>query len=371
MKIHRISSGDSAFIIDPSVDIIIWNDHMPDVAPAYGTMSLDKAREEYFGKNTIIEMFNNQGLNYKDYFFVFDNYLNLEGFDQHSFFYPRFFLNVIKKFLLCSPNHKIDFTTKKNSVNCLMHKHRSQRLLASCWFANNPVKDLLYTQFWAHDKQDVITELDEMLQLSNLTDWTHNYGPKCIMLKSCHGAPPDLTSFNFKSNNMYEKNAMNFFENIANMYYRTVFSVTLEPVFWERGSHVTEKYVNAIYGGTIPIVNGYRVYDDLNKLGFDTFSDIIDTSSQHELDPIMGVWNMLEKNKNVFAKWKEIISDSQIQKRIANNLDLIKCPDKIFKNFLETYSGASLQKVLDIKDLLKTLDFPYIDMLNDSDIINK
>jgi hypothetical protein len=344
-------------------DAIVCDDHMPHVDLLSGTMSLDATRTEYFGKNTIIETFNNQGLDYKDYFFVFDSYLNLEGFDQHSVFYPKFFLKTIEKFLAYSPTYKIDFAMKKNSVNCLMHKNRSSRILASCWFANNPINDLLYTQFWSHNNHELIMHLEELLQLGNLTDWNHSYGPEYKMLKQCIDSSFNIT----ESGYYYDQIAINFFEKIAHMYYSTVFSVTLEPVFWEHGSMLTEKYAHAVYGGTIPILNGYQVYDNLNKLGFDTFSDIIDTSSQHELDPILRIWNMLEKNKNVFAQWKEIISDVQIQKRMVNNLDLIQCPEKIFKNSLASIDKTSLQKVIDIKDSLTALRFPCLDMLNVSD----
>ena len=367
MQVYIIGPNNSKDIINPLADAIVCGDHMPPVDLLSSTMPLDAARNEYFGKNTIIEIFNNQGLDYKDYFFVFDQYLNLEGFDQHSFFYPVILLYLVETFLVHSPSHEIDFSMKMASVNCPMNKNRSQRILASCWFANNPVDDLVYTQFWSEQDNDTILHLDELLQLGNLTDWTHSYGPECKMLNRRIGPIHNVTKVN--SENLYEQITINFFEKISHMYYRTVFSVDLEPVFWEHGSMLTEKYINCIYGGTIPIVNGYQIYNNLNKLGFDTFSDIIDTSSQHQRNPVLRIWNMLEKNKNVFSQWKEIISDAQVQKRIVNNLKLIQCPEKIFENSLKHVNQSALQKVIDIKDSLKALRFPYIDMLNVSNRI--
>jgi hypothetical protein len=260
----------------------------------------------------------------------------------------------------------IDFASKQNSINCPMHKHRSQRILVSGWFANNPIEGLSYTQFWTQDDHDMIMHLDELLQLGRLIDWTHSYGPESKLLEQhTIGTPTHLQNSDDTNKNLWFPE--NFFRDLSTMFHSTVFSTVLEPVFWEHGSGLTEKYINAIYGGTIPVVNGYRVYDSLGKLGFDTFSDIIDTSSQYELDPILRVWNMLEKNKNIFQQWKQIISDAQVQKRIVNNLKLMQCPDKIFKNSLSLNSKLCLQRATSIQDSLKTFKFPYVDLLNVSD----
>jgi len=365
MKIQSIGPKIYTNGIDPLADVFICYDIMPNVDFS-SEMSLDRSRLEYFGKNTIIEMFSTQGLNYKDYFFVFDTYLNLEGFDQNSFFYPACLLTTAQYYLSYAPDHVIDFANKKNSVNCPMHKHRSQRILASGWFANNPIDGLLYTQFWSKDDHDMIMHLDELLQLGGLIDWTHSYGPASKLLEQhTIGTPTYLTNSNDPNKSYWRPK--NFFRDLSNMFYSTVFSTVLEPVFWEHGSGLTEKYVNAIYGGTIPVVNGYRVYDSLGQLGFDTFSDIIDTSSQYELDPVLRIWNMLEKNKNIFSHWEEIISDAQVQKRIVSNLDLMRSPEKIFKNSLASTNKLSLQRATSIKDSLKTLKFPYADLINVSD----
>jgi hypothetical protein len=365
MKIQLISPKTWKNSIDPLVDVFIWEDHMPNINfPS--DLTLDRSRLEYFGKNTIIEMFSTQGLNYKDYFFVFDTYLNLEGFDQNSFFYPATILNWTQYYLSYAPDHMIDFANKKNSVNCHMHKHRSQRILASGWFANNPIDGLLYTQFWSKDDHDMIMHFDELLQLGGLIDWTHSYGPESKLLEQhTIGTPTHLQNSDDTNKNLWFPE--NFFRDLSTMFHSTVFSIVLEPAFWEYGSGITEKYINAIYGGTIPVVNGYRVYDSLGKLGFDTFPDIIDTSSQYELDPVLRIWNMLEKNKNIFSQWEEIISDAQVQKRIINNLKLMQCPDKIFKNSLSLNSKLCLQRATSIRDSLKTFKFPYVDLLNDSD----
>jgi hypothetical protein len=144
----------------------------------------------------------------------------------------------------------------------------------------------------------------------------------------------------------------------------TAISVVLEPVFWEHASIATEKYMHAIYGGTIPLVSGYKIYDSLAILGFDTFSDIIDTSSQYELDPVIRIWNMLENNKNLFSHWQDLISDPHVQNRILKNLTLLQNPEQIFMNSLKLNSKQSLSRIMPFKDSLKTYEFQYIDMLS-------
>jgi hypothetical protein len=160
-------------------------------------------------------------------------------------------------------------------------------------------------------------------------------------------------------------NEENFFHSeVKTMFDTTAISIVLEPVFWEHGSNITEKYIHAVYGGTIPLVNGYKIYDVLSQLGFDTFSDVIDTSSQYELDPVLRVWNMLEKNKHVFAQWKELMSDQHIQNRLINNLNLLKTPNVLFCNILKLNTNKSLQKAISLQQLMISQQFMYADMLN-------
>jgi hypothetical protein len=239
-----------------------------------------------------------------------------------------------------------------------MNKIRDSRLLASCWFSNNKIDGFLYTQSWTSTDSTALAKLDELLQLGNIIDWTHEFGPHVKMLEqhwfTCDNYPIGK----------YSNNHDNFFNSgIKQIFDTTAISIVLEPVFWEHGSIVCEKYINAIYGGTIPIVSGYQVYDSLSKLGFDTFSDIIDTSSQYELDSVLRIWNMLEKNKKIFAQWQDIISDPQIQNRIVNNLTLLQTPDQIFKNSIISNGETAFKKFLSFKDHINSFAFTYSDRL--------
>jgi hypothetical protein len=334
---------------------------MTDINFSSSNLQLDDARIKYFGRNTIVDRFNDQGLNHKDYFFIFDTYLNFEDFNYNGYFYPSWLLNTVIDYQKFSPQHSIDFKEKPHSVNCVMNKIRESRLLTSCWFSNNKIDGLLHTQSWTSTHSTAINQLDELLQIGNLIDWTHESGPDVRMLDCRWIDHIGNTPARYYENSSVEANF--FTTEISEIFNSTAISVVLEPVFWEHGSIASEKYMHAIYGGTIPLVSGYKIYDSLATLGFDTFSDIIDTSSQYELDPILRVWNMLEKNKRLFLQWQELISDPHVQNRILNNFTLLQNPEQIFMNSLKLNSEQSLNKILSLKDSLKTYGFEYLDRL--------
>ena len=357
MNYQKIPPAPIITTLDSTVDFFVVSDHMPGSGPSVNwaaDLTLDQIKIKYFGQNSIVDMFNNQGLSHKDYFFIFNAYLNLHDFE--GYFYPRYLLDTAVSYQKFSPNHVIDFTQKKYSVNCVMNKPRPARYIASCWLYNNKIDRLLHTQSWAKNSSGLINQLDELLKLGNLIDWPHKSGPSVQMLDQ------HWIDHSGNSSADYGRNDENFFNSeIKTIFNTTAISVVLEPVFWEHGSIVSEKYMHAIYGGTIPVVSGYKIYDSLNKLGFDTFSDIIDTSSQHELNPVLRIWNMLEKNKNVFLQWQDIISDLKVQDRIINNLALLQNPTQIFKNSILLNSEKSYNNMLSLKDNLMSdrNNFPY------------
>jgi hypothetical protein len=384
MKFQTIYANTT--VIDSTVDFFIVTDHMSDANFISQSQSLNDCKK-YFGKNTIIDLFSNQGLKFKDYFFIFDHYLNFEDFD--GYFYPNYLLDTAihyqklnQKFF---PNYTNDFTKKTHSVNCITNKVRPARLLVSCWFANNQVDKLLHSQSWTSTDNHAMSLLDELLQIGDLIDWTHEFGPAVKMLEQQWIDSQHIDASQLLNNSTFGDN---FFKSTLNQIYKsTAISVVLEPVFWEHGSIATEKYMQAVYGGTIPLVNGYKIYDSFTTLGFDTFSDIIDTSSQYERNPILRIWNMLESNKHVFSQWQDIISDPHVQNRIDSNLILLKNPENIFKNSIKLNSKQSFNKMLsfrknldikkssksELKNFLGHLScgFQYLDLLDIPDKLNK
>ena len=358
--------------INPNVDFFIILDHIPYMEyKAFQT--LNDRRNKYFGNNTLVDLFASQGLDTKDYFFIFDTYLNSDDFESNGYFYPNWLLKAAIDYQKFSPDHKIDFAQKQYSVNCAMNKMRDARLLASCWFYNNKIDGLLHTQSWKSSDSTGLAKLDELLQLGSIIDWTHEFGPHVKMIEQqwIDSKVFVLDQAGSKiSVSPHYRNEENFFNSeVSQVFNTTAISVVLEPVFWEHASIACEKYMHAIYGGTIPLVSGYKIYDSLATLGFDTFSDIINTSSQYERDPILRIWNMLEKNKKLFLQWQELISDKQIQNRILNNLTLLQNPEQIFVNSLKLNSEESLAKIVALKSSLP--GFLYLDKLNIPNKTNK
>ena len=123
--------------------------------------------------------------------------------------------------------------------------------------------------------------------------------------------------------------------------------MVVSAVGWEWACDLDEKYLFAVYSGCIPLVHGYKIYDRLECLGFDTFRDIIDTSSQYEKNPILSIWNLLDSNLDFFKKAKNIIARPDIQARLQHNWRLSRNVKALYqnsKNNLNTPNGRALLK---------------------------
>jgi hypothetical protein len=149
-------------------------------------------------------------------------------------------------------------------------------------------------------------------------------------------------------------NVRNFEENIKYLVDQSIFSLVLESGTWEKQCVLTEKYLNAIYGGTIPILFGFGNYDIIENMGLDSFKDIINTSSQYEPNLITRTWKTLSDNVMVFNNATELMSDPQIQKRIQNNFDIVKnYHDWLIKSIISCNSNAVIEKFLKIQNQIE------------------
>jgi hypothetical protein len=183
---------------------------------------------------------------------------------------------------------------------------------------------------------------------------------------NCDFLEPHWFSYNNLPSYSY-KNGLNnaiVFKNCLkeNMFDPCAVTIVHEPIENDLGNCLTEKYVNAIYGGTIPIVLGYKVYDTLEKMGFETFADIIDVSSQDEIDPKLRVIHMLDRNKHILSNDAlKIIKDKKIQDRIKHNFDILRDSKKLKQAIIQTNTPNSYSKYLDLisnnKALLETYFF--------------
>jgi len=345
MKSYQVIAPDTKKLYD--VDFYINVDHVPTDKNIVEDpeKTLEEKREILVGKNTLLDMLN-RNTNPKQVKILDFGYLQINSlftlvlafwFVEECNKYDIFFKN-------CCNLDKY-FQQKTKNFVIAMNKIRPDRVITSCWLNNNtPYYDFLYTQSW--NQEDVTDQLYELLQIGDITDYKNSAN---ITLKTMprHWIGTEYTG----------KNARNFQQNVSDAFYSSVFSVVLEPVFWENGFGLSEKYLNALYGLTIPIVSGYNSCNCLKSMGFDVFDDIIDTSYQHIENASTRTWQMMELNKTVFSDAKNIIKDKGIQKRIIKNLEWARKPKELFETAFLNLNGVKekdffVQNYYDIKEIL-------------------
>lgn len=282
-----------------NVDIYYVEDHLHTISNVQDPLALTLAQKE---------------INKKEKFFIFDSYQFLKNYSLYCIYTHDFLLYTVDSYAQEFPNYELNFN-KHVAFNCQLNKSRYARVLASCWLANNyNPSDFIYSQPWTitNSMEQFLTDV----QLTYNFDLTPNLLPN-------HW-------FNYKNNepNDYLLNTSNaeVFKNCLKeqMFDPCVFSIVMEPIEFEAGCMISEKYVNAVYGGNIPIVYGYNIYNVLESIGFDTFSDIIDISSQDIVDPYQRVIHMFNSNKRVLTNYNNYVNNTSIQDRLNHNLNLLR-----------------------------------------------
>lgn len=121
-------------------------------------------------------------------------------------------------------------------------------------------------------------------------------------------------------------NASNFNRHLKDYYKSTVVEIVNETCFVEPGLHLTEKFINSIFGMNIPLLIGVPgVVGYVKSLGFDVFDDIVNTDYDTITDPIQRLICAITSNTRLlsdsqFAKE----SWSKCQARLINNLNWAK-----------------------------------------------
>ncbi len=346
MKSYQVIAPDTEKLYD--VDFYINTDHVPTAENIVedSEVTLEEKRDALVGKNTLLELFKKFNIDYENNIII-DTTGNQFSSTFSSLFCSFF---VIRECNLYSYQMKIAntsniFEKKTCAFNIVMNKIRPDRLLTSCWLNNNKQHyDFLYTQSW--NQADVTHQLYELLQIGGITDYKNSSN---ITIETM---PKKWIGSEYAGGN-----ATNFQQNVSDVFYQSVFSIVLEPVFWENDCNITEKYLNALYGLTIPIVSGYNSCNFLKSMGFDVFDDIIDTSYQHIENASTRSWQMMELNKTVFSDAKTIIKDKTVQQRIIKNLEWARQPRTLFETaFLNLNSVKEKQFFIDnyhdIKEIL-------------------
>ena len=346
MTTYQVISPDTKSIVDK--DFYINIDHVPPTSlHDFDGLTLEEKQNILFGYNSLYEMF--LAVNkITDDLVIIDTTGN-QTIDKISTLYLNLFF-VEESEYYCNEididdNYFHNFTSKSVNFNVIMNKIRPDRLLTSCWLYNNQHDyDFVYTQSW--NSEEVEVEIYELLQIGGLTDYKNSAG---LHLKTM---PKNWVGETYGGSN-----AINFKNIASETFYPSAVSVVVEPVFWENACHITEKYLNALYGLTIPIVSGYKCCDCLSKMGFDIFDDIVDTSYQYIENPVLRTWEMMERNKDLLNRGLELINDNTIQDRIIKNLEWARKPKEVFETAFMGLNGKKekeffVQNYVDIKEIL-------------------
>ena len=291
-------------------------DHMPAVSVDFPMDDVDEFKKLHYGKNTFLDELKK-----------FSNVEQLVSFDYHyldefdNFLHYEVFFNRFAKRLVSHSqfNNKIEFENKTSKFFYASNKYREARLLASCWIKNNINDNFLYTQPWVLDEDYRDDFLDYILEIEDIELKREVLPVNWVAIKD--DGPRDGTG----ATSVGVKGTINnFYKGLNQPYLNSVFGLALEPVFWEHGCMLTEKFLYPVLCGCIPIVNGYKVYDCIKEMGFDTFDDIINTQAQYNKNPVWRVLGLLDDNKEQLEHASQIIKDPSVQKRLLNNIEVLQ-----------------------------------------------
>ena len=242
-----------------------------------------------------------------------NNYLHRSDMLYDHTCLPWWFLMACDQYL----KDTVDTHQCSDGKNCfvMMNKRRENRLLVSAWFSQNRHIDFDYTQAWEIENEHFVV-IDELLRLT----------------------PYKFDSFlekKFISSKEKRGSAKLWNDIFIEKFCSSTFSIITEPVFWEKGCTITEKYLMAVYGCCFPIFcGGYAMPEQLTRIGFDVFDDVIDHSYQYEAHPSIRVLNALELNR-------ELLENHSVKKldymdRHRKNLSLVRDNLDIFKSQFNT-----------------------------------
>ena len=120
-----------------------------------------------------------------------------------------------------------------------------------------------------------------------------------LKLKFEHTEHPDSSLSVYP--NGYNDNVQNF-NQLRPLYKSSAIEIVNETTFDSVGYHITEKFLNSVYGFNLPIVLGPKgVVTYLKNLGFDMFDDVIDHSYDYNETPILRIISAIELNRRILT----------------------------------------------------------------------
>ena len=125
---------------------------------------------------------------------------------------------------------------------------------------------------------------------------------------------------------VFDQNSAGNFEQLRNLYEHSAIEIINETTFEEPGHHVTEKFLQSVYGLNLPIVLGPPgIIAYLQSLGFDMFDDIIDIRYDSIQSPFLRLITAIKSNQRLLADRDYAIQTwRRCQSRLHTNYEFAK-----------------------------------------------
>ena len=243
----------------------------------------------------------------KTQLWIYDHYADMQGHNNNALFYCLLLgqdLGQVPEF----------HSSKTKAVCHLANKGRIARILTSQWLKNLETAAVTFPYYYTQNFDPVNDASDY--------DMHHFQDPILPVLPTAveFDSSPIL---NTATTYTYEGAPDKYFTLLHPHVKQCLFSIVNEPGFWEYGTCITEKLQFAVLSGTIVISPNYGIYDSMQRLGLDTFSDVIDTTNQYVLDPFLRVQKNLDSNIDRLENFRAISESTAIQQRLRNNIDIM------------------------------------------------
>lgn len=301
-----------------SSKIINLTDHMPQVP----TIHICVGNQKIYKKNTIINLFENAGIDYKSKIFVSDSYFLFDDFekfvvdDKKSKFIE--FAENFKKYL---PIWEIteNYSISKN-LTFMSNKVRPHRIICATVLANLFNIDKLNYTYENIDQYSIVNS-ELLIDTDYDFDVNKTLPDRWVVHSAEHESPYGFSGKRYKNNHEVFADCL-----YKSIYHTSATSLITEPNFYEHGCMFTEKTLMSIYSGHFMIwAGGWKSAETAKRIGIDIFDDVIDHGYQYIEHPGARVVEAILKNLD-FLKNVHLQQDLRNLNilRLKRNLELVR-----------------------------------------------
>jgi hypothetical protein len=191
-------------------------------------------------------------------------------------------------------------------VLCLNNKPRPHRV-AIALYINALKLNSIYSTFISKERwedgfeYDYNTSLSYLYPYSKLHDSLNKISLRNIYEKSANRVHQTTDP-------IFDYNSWNFETSLVPLYKSVVIDIVTETTSFEKTTHLTEKFVNCIFGKCFPIIIGtFKNVELYRQLGYDMFDDIIDHSYDFEKNPFYRMKMAIDLNIEIITNKKKAV----------------------------------------------------------------